>query len=76
MTFVLTDARYYNSDAILKSYACLYKYHIWQEKQRLFIQIMTLNDLMNLQKEIKQSLIIEKDYDDTPMIMIYNDYIE
>lgn len=56
---------------LLKIYPCLYKYNLNILKNTAYIYIDSLNQLMELRKEIDNELIIDSDY-----IEIYDSYRE
>jgi hypothetical protein len=74
MRFKICCSYWEHGERALTKYACLEKYNAVIEGEELYITLNSLQDLIDIKNEIKESIIIDSDKEN--YLVIYDDYIE
>lgn len=74
MQFRVMCSYWYGGQRALDKYKCLEKYNAVIEEEELYITLNSLQELIDIKNEIKESIIIDSDKEN--YLVIYDDYIE
>lgn len=74
MKFRVKCSYWYGGQEALDKYKYLEKYNAVIEDEELYITLNSLQDLIDIKNEIKESIIIDSDKEN--YLVIYDDYIE